>query len=111
MDLLRHIFEKIRNRDVIWMLGLFFLFGLGPAVDERSFVPLLAFALMGMIFIGVYVIFAGIKSWRSELAFRKLTPEQIAILFGDLVEQSKWDKETKRALESLLSKKRKEPRD
>jgi hypothetical protein len=111
MDLLRHIFEKIKNRDVICMLGLFFLSGLGLAVDERSFVPLLAFPLMGMIFIGVYVIFTGIKSWRSELAFRKLTPEQIAILFGDLVEQSKWDKETKRALESRLSKKIKEPSD
>jgi len=52
----------------------------------------------------IYSIFTGIKSWRFESDIRKLTPEQTAQLFNDVVNQAKWDQDTKDALNEFLGK-------
>lgn len=104
MSLFRHIMEKLKNRDNLWFILLFALFGIVLAFEEKSIYPILFLSTLCFIAIIIYAIFTGIKSWRFESDIRKLTPEQTAQLFGDIVNQAQWDPDTKDALEEIFDK-------
>lgn len=56
----------------------------------------------------ISVVCFGIGSWENERRFKKLTPEQQSVLFGDIVTQAQWDKETVKELKNFRAAQKKE---
>jgi len=93
---------KETKQDIVILLFFFGIPGICIAIDERSIWPIPLCLGMGFFIYGAYWFYERIKYWRLKRGLDKLTPDQLATLFGDFVNQSQWDRCAKRKLKEFL---------
>lgn len=95
---------KKEIKDLVFLFLYVSIPGIICLLSDKTLMPWCFYVMAAFVFWSIYLIISATKKWLKKRKFNKLTPEQKSVLFGDIVNQSRWNAETKKELRNFFNK-------